>query len=356
MKRILCIIESLGPGGAERQMAGLAAMLKQQGYQVEVWYYVKKEFYLPYLHDNEVCSRYLSDATKRGNRFHSLWKHVNSYRPDTIISYSSSASMICCVMKMFGSKFNLIVSERNTTQKSSWISRVRFFLYRWADYVVPNSFSQKNFINSHSPKLAQKVRTIINFVDTQAFVPKEHLPGRNIVIAATVWPSKNALGFLEALKILKDKGLKFHVKWFGVVPDQMEYYNKCIELVRELGLKDYIEFLEKSKNIADEYQAADIFCLPSFFEGTPNALCEAMSCGLPILCSAVCDNPRYVVEGENGFLFNPLDFVDISNAIEKALAASDEELLRMGQLSRQKALAMFDKETFVEKYINLIEA
>lgn len=356
MKRILCLIESLGSGGAERQMTGLAAMLKQQGYQVEVWYYVKKEFYLPFLQENSVSARFLSDARRPRYRFLALRRHINTYRPDTIISYTVSTSMVACVLKMFGASFKLIVSERSTTQKSSWRSRVRFFLYRWADYVVPNSFSQKNFINSHSPKLAQKVRTIINFVDTQAFVPKEHLPGRNIVIAATVWPSKNALGFLKALKILKDKGHKFHVKWFGVVPDQMEYYNKCIELVRELGLNDYIEFLEKSKNIADEYQAADIFCLPSFFEGTPNALCEAMSCGLPILCSAVCDNPRYVVADENGFLFNPHDESDMSNAIEKALVMSDEELLRMGQLSRQKALAMFDKETFIEKYINLIEA
>lgn len=356
MKRILCIIESLGSGGAERQMTGLAAMLKQQGYQVEVWYYVKKEFYLPFLQENSVSARFLSDARRPRYRFLALRRHINTYRPDTIISYTVSTSMVACVLKMFGADFNLIVSERSSTQNVAWREKFRFYLYRWADHIVPNSFSQERFIDSLFPKLTQKVRTIINFVDTQAFVPKEHALGRRLIVAATLWPLKNALGFLKALKILKDKGLKFHVKWFGVVPDQMEYYNKCIELVRELGLNDYIEFLEKSKNIADEYQAADIFCLPSFFEGTPNALCEAMSCGLPILCSAVCDNPRYVVEGENGFLFNPLDFVDMSNAIEKALAARDEELLRMGQLSRQKALAMFDKETFIEKYINLIEA
>lgn len=356
MKRILCLIESLGSGGAERQMTSLAVMLKQRGYSIEVWYYVKKEFYISFLQENGVIARFVSDANDPRHRFQALRKLINSYHPDIIISYTISTNMVTCLLKMLGAKFNLIVSERNTTQKISWRSRVRFFLYRWADHIVPNSFSQENFIKSHFPQLIQKVTTIINFVDTQLFVPKEHTPGRNIIVAATVWPSKNALGFLKALKILKDKGYMFHVKWFGVVPDQMEYYNKCVELVRDLWLNDYIEFLEKSKTIVDEYQSADIFCLPSFYEGTPNALCEAMSCGLPILCSAVCDNPRYVVADENGFLFNPHDESDMSNAIEKALVMSDEELLRMGQLSRQKALAMFDKKNFVEKYINLIEA
>ena len=53
-KHILCLLESLGSGGAERQLTGLAVMLKQQGYEVEVWYYVKNEFYLPYLQENRL--------------------------------------------------------------------------------------------------------------------------------------------------------------------------------------------------------------------------------------------------------------------------------------------------------------
>ena len=68
MKRILCIIENLGSGGAERQITGLAVMLKQAGYQVEVWYYVKKEFYLSFLSENGVVCRYLEDAGHRGKR------------------------------------------------------------------------------------------------------------------------------------------------------------------------------------------------------------------------------------------------------------------------------------------------
>ncbi len=96
MKRILCLIESLGSGGAERQLTGLAVMLKQRGYEVEVWYYIKQEFYLPFLKENGVCVRYLSDAAKSWKRFFVLRKHIKAFKPDTIISYSASPSMIAC--------------------------------------------------------------------------------------------------------------------------------------------------------------------------------------------------------------------------------------------------------------------
>ena len=48
-KHILCLIENIGPSGAERQITNLAVQLRKQGHDVEVAYYVKKEFYLPFL-------------------------------------------------------------------------------------------------------------------------------------------------------------------------------------------------------------------------------------------------------------------------------------------------------------------
>ena len=116
MKRILCFIENLGSGGAERQLTGLAVMLKQQGYEVEVCYYVKKEFYLPDLLDAGVNVKYLSDALSFNKRFSLIRRHIREYKPDTIISYTPSTSMMTCILKRFGGRFNLIVSERNTTQ------------------------------------------------------------------------------------------------------------------------------------------------------------------------------------------------------------------------------------------------
>ena len=104
-------------------------------------------------------------------------KQIAEIKPDTIISYSASPSMIACLLKCLGSAFNLIVSERSTTQTITNRVKLRFFLYRWASHVVPNSSSQEAFIKQHFPKLKDKVSVIHNYVDTGLFTPSsDELP------------------------------------------------------------------------------------------------------------------------------------------------------------------------------------
>ena len=80
------------------------------------------------------------------------------------------------------------------------------------------------------------------------------------------------------------------------------------------------------------YRSADIFVLPSFYEGLPKVVIEAMACGKPILASDIPGNRELVIKGENGFLFNPTDEKELQNLIEKILG--EEALLRkMGEKS-----------------------
>jgi glycosyltransferase involved in cell wall biosynthesis len=65
---------------------------------------------------------------------------------------------------------------------------------------------------------------------------------------------------------------------------------------------------------------------PSFYEGFPNAVCEALSVGLPVVVSDVCDNSLLVDEGKNGMLFNPNDVEDIAKALINFFDLSDTEV------------------------------
>ena len=357
MKRILCLIENLGSGGAERQLTGLAVMLRHRGYEVQVCYYVKNEFYLPYLQENDVDSCFLEEAGKPRKRFLALQKHIKTYQPDTVISFSASPCMVVCLLKVIGNKFNLIVSERNTTQQIGRSEKMRFFLYRWADYIVPNSHSQAEFINKHFPKLSSKVKVITNFVDTNRFSPAketilEHEETQMICVGRLM-PQKNIPRFIEALSKVINDGYKVHVNWYGQDLKD-EYSRECHTAVREYHLENVFSFHVPSTNIQDEYRRADVFCLPSLYEGFPNVLCEAMSCGLPVVCSNVCDNPRIMKERENGLLFNPLDAGDIATVIEQFLNLSQEQKQEMAQISRKIAVGLFSKDSFINQYMNLI--
>ena len=356
MSRILCFIENLGSGGAERQLTGLAVMLQQAGYLVEVCYYVQNDFYLSHLQTNGVDCCYLADALSKRKRFFVLLRHIKTVKPDVIISYSPSPSMIACVHKLLGAKYNLIVSERNTTQRINREVRLRFFLYRWANYIVPNSHSQAYFIEKHFPKLTNKVRVITNYVDTEYFSPfMEILPEREetaMVCVGRLMPQKNILLFVRAIGKVVNKGYRIHVDWFG--QDLKDAYSKeCYAAISDYHLKDVFVFHAPSTIIRDEYRHADVFCLPSLYEGFPNVLCEAMSCGKSVLCSRVCDNPDIVSEGENGLLFDPKSVVDMASTIEHYLNLPVDKKKEMGEKSRCMAEEMFSKDVFIQKYLNL---
>ena len=356
--RILLLIDSLGPGGAQRQLVGLATFLKERGYDVIMATYHDNRFYVDQLLTNGVPYVYLKKAERSITRIWHIARYIRKVKPDVVISYLETPSICACVAKLFNRRFKLIVSERNTTQRTGRNENIRFNLFRIADYVVPNAFAQEDYIKTTFPKLADKVVTIPNFVDLQHFVPpveRKRIEVPEIIIAATILASKNTVGFIDAVAKLKADGLRFHISWYGKDATHLDYFGQCEEKINRLGVSDYIELKEKTTAIKEKYQVANYFCLPSFYEGTPNVICEAMACGLPVACSDVCDNSRYVEEGVNGFLFNPHDSNTIYKAIKQMLSLSETEYQSYCLVSRQRAEEMLSKEKFVQSYIKLIE-
>ncbi|MGG6544654.1 UNVERIFIED_CONTAM: glycosyltransferase family 4 protein [Prevotella sp. 15_C9] len=355
--KVLLLIDSLGPGGAQRQLVGLAVMLKQQGHNVVVATYHDNRFYVDTLLDSGVPYVYLKNSHGVFKRVFCIAKYIRTTKPDWVISYLETPSIIASLVRVFNHRFKLIVSERNTTQVIRRNEVIRFNLFRYANYVVPNAYAQKNFIVDNFPFLVDKIKTIANFVDTNYFCPVQHKRHgiSKIVIAASIWSPKNTLTFIKAVRLMKDKGAKFHVSWYGKVDSNIAYFNDCIALIKELGVETEIELLDKTKSIKDKYQDADFFVLPSFYEGTPNVICEAMACGLPIACSNVCDNPIYVKQGINGVLFNPKSAESMANAVIELLSIDDSTYNYYCANSRKIAIEKLTPQRFVDNYLELME-
>lgn len=358
MKKVLCIIDYLGAGGAQRQMIGLASYLSNSGYDVTLATYFDMSFYLNDMVAEGVTCVCIKDSQKPLKRLLNIARYIHRERPDVVISYLETPSICASFARLFSHRFRLIVSERSNTQHTGFNERIRFNLFRIANYVVPNSYSQENYIRKTFPFLSDKLVTIPNFVDLDYFVPpvnRQKRPIPEIMVAATIWASKNTLGFIDAVSSLKKKGYKFHVSWYGLNELNKDYSDLCHEKIKRLGVEDCIELKEKTLKIKDRYQDAGFFCLPSLFEGTPNVICEAMACGLPVVCSDVCDNSKYVIDGENGFLFNPKDTDSIVAALERILSLDQKDYLSFCERSRAIAQREFAKERFINSYIGLIE-
>ena len=127
------------------------------------------------------------------------------------------------------------------------------------------------------------------------------------------------------------------------------------DLVDKLDLSDYIELCDQVENPLYVYHNSDIFCLPSLYEGYPNVICEAMACGLPIVCSNVCDNPLIVENGVGGFLFNPISEENIANALELMINLSKEDKLNMSRHNRRCVVERNSSVVFLDKYLALMK-
>lgn len=356
MKKIICLIEDLCSGGAERQLTGLAVLLKEQGYNVEVWCYYPNDFYLKNLIDGGVVYRYLPEAQSKKKRISVITRELKKADPDTVIAFLDTACIVACIVKLLGAKFKLIVSERNTTQKLTMRERVKFFFYRFADCVVPNSQTQTDFIAKHYPSLKKKLKCITNFVDTEKFVPNENKVTNDsvrILTAARVMPQKNVINYIKAIKCVVEKGYNVTVDWYGASYNQT-YMDLCKQTIADNNLNGIFNLHPASKNIIKEYQTSDVFCLPSLYEGYPNVVCEAMSCGLPILCSNVCDNSNIVIDGVNGFIFEPLSLNQMADKIIMFLILTKAEKEKMCAYSRDIVTNKCSKLEFVKKYEDII--
>jgi glycosyltransferase involved in cell wall biosynthesis len=100
---------------------------------------------------------------------------------------------------------------------------------------------------------------------------------------------------------------------------------RSIEVLAE-GSPDRLRVVGHTDDIADYYRAADIFFLPSHREGLPNALLEAMACGLPAVAADASGTRELVQEGETGFLFAIDDLVSLEQAVTKALSPASAGL------------------------------
>lgn len=358
MKRILLITENLGSGGAERQLCGLAAMLTRAGYPCRLITYVENQFYEPYLRRHGVDYQFVPDLWNKKTRIFKTAKYVGLYKPDVVISFLPSVNKTMCLAKLFF-KAKLVVSERNNNTCITRGDKVLFNLYRMADAIVPNSNSQGKFICNNFPFLCKKVHPIINFVDVDRFSPSE-IPVRNntlrIVTVARYTQQKNVLTYLKSVRMVKDLGLNVHFDWYGDKKHNTAYYAEVECEYKRLDIADYLMLHEPNSKIEEVYRKADIFCLPSLYEGYPNVVAEAMSCGLPVMCSNVYENPYIVEEGVNGFLFDPGNVDDIVGAIKKMMELSAEERLKMGKRNRALCLERNTEEAFLKSYVGLIDS
>jgi glycosyltransferase involved in cell wall biosynthesis len=127
-------------------------------------------------------------------------------------------------------------------------------------------------------------------------------------------------------------------------------------LATELPLAGRVRFAGNQADVVPWMQAFDLFCLPSYAnEGVPQALMQAMACGLAVVSTPIGSIGEIVADGETGVLVPPGDVERLRIALEALLAdAARREAL--ARAARERALERFGEERMVERMLEVFRA
>ena len=363
--KILCVIDSLGSGGAQRQLIELALGFKNSyGFDVSFLIYYEDLFYKDILDENGISVKIISET----NYFKRLCKMRNYIRNgnfDNVISFLEASSFICEISGLPFRKWGLIVGERSANPaiyKSMKLRLYRYFHF-FADYVVANSKENIDMVKKINPYLSSsKLKVIYNIVDLQRWKPNYASDSRfldrrfRLLVIASLRKLKNLKGLVEGIRLLGEKSKNIIIDWYGdsiKEPYIDSSFPEDLELIRKYKLNDVFNFYQATLSINEKVKDYDAIGLFSLYEGLPNAVCEGMASGKTVISSQVSDVSYFI--NDDNLLFNPNNPNEIALTLEYLLNLQKENLEKIGIRNRQTAEKLFSREEILESYCSLMK-
>lgn len=372
--KILCVIDHLGSGGAQRQLVGLACELRRRGHEVELFvYHPDHDFFRRRIDEAAIP---VHEAPKRRvgsfGVARALARLLRQGRPDGVIAFLATPAVYAIVARLAsGTRPRLLVSERSShlAERGSLRQRAQAFclrvLFVACDAVVANSETQAAWLRARHAWLRRRVHCILNGLAPDAF-HETPLPtpaaGRRLRLLAIgrIGPEKNPLGLMKALQWLRAQGQAVpEVSWAG--PEDPSPAGRALQaqladvLAADAALAESWHWLGRRRDITDLLQSHDALIHPAFYEGFPNAVCEAFAAARPVLLSAVCDHPSLASQGERGVLFDPADPASIGAAIVRFGAMTAPEREAMAQRGFAFARAELTEARLGDRYEALLD-
>jgi colanic acid/amylovoran biosynthesis glycosyltransferase len=161
----------------------------------------------------------------------------------------------------------------------------------------------------------------------------------SVFCAARLSPEKGLDFLIHALKLLLAQGHDLQLRLAGDGPTREE----LARLADELKLSDRVHFLGflNENEVIHELQNCDLFVLPSFVEGLPVSVMEAMAIGVPVIATNIAGTSELVEDGRSGLLVRPSDSRALADAIVRMITDYDFRL-RAAELGRKKVVDEFD--------------
>lgn len=370
---VLLVIPTLGQGGAQRVLVNLANSLasfvtgkgsdeqsERKSFSVSIVTFTSADMIPHHKPHTQVDVYYTGvisgSRMKASGLFFNIWKLrgvIAQVKPDVVVAFQDIANFPT-ILACFNLNIPLIVSERQDTRfySFSFVRRfLRWFLYRRVDRVVV----QTELVKSQMP-LAILPRTVV--------IPNPG-PDNNVCLSGYDRPlqyceiiSVGRLEYQKNFSLLVDAAaiaLQRNEKWSLTIYGEGSLRGSLEKQIDDLGMSSRIRLPGVTSKIFERMFHAQVFVLPSRYEGFPNVLAEASSFGLACVAYAdVSGVPEIIVANENGILLgreqrNP---GDLSKAILELMNDVDlrDSMGRAGVAMGRR----FEPGNLIEIWVQLI--
>ena len=359
--RIAHLIETDGPGGAERVVANLARTLQGQGlYNVVVVPSEGEGWLATELAGSGVAVEHFEPVRTRVSRgtVRSLTTIFKRHRIDvahshefTLAVYGSWAALVAGVrhvITMHGGRYYADEFRRRLALRAA---------VACSSCTVAVSNSVARYLSSDLLCRRTNIVTIPNGVahaPVRGSTLREELKlgsdDRLLVAVGNLYPVKGHRYLIEAVAAINQRHPNVHLAICG----RGDLATSLIAQAQGLGIEGKLHLLGLRADIPAVLAGADVFVHPSLSEGLPLALLEAMFAARPIVASNVGEIAEALGGGTAGIVVNPADPRALANAIEELLSAP-ARARSLGERASARALAEYDISQMVRRYFSVYE-
>lgn len=341
------VIPSLGSGGAERVMSGLANdwIVKKKCTLEIVVLMDSEDFY--HINDNIKIHRLNYNAGGSLKLFNffilliKLKKLIESVKPDLCLSFIRQSNLLT-LLATRNLNCKVVISERDSPQAfvSKFYNFLRKKLYPYCDGMIVQTNDYKDFVvnsigNINQVVIPNPVRDINTNKNSREKI---------IISVGRLIPVKGHKYLIDAFsKCKSNQDWKLVILGEGALRKDLE------QQINKLNLQDKVVLVGAVHNVDDWLRKSSIFAFTSLSEGFPNALAEAMSASLPCVSFDCITGPKDLIEHEeSGYLVDVGNVSDFSNKLD-ILMGSKKLREEFGEKSKITANTL-DLKSISERY------
>ena len=289
-----------------------------------------------------------------------LVKIIKNNKPDIVLSSVVQSGIILSIAKKFIFKNKPIIVHR----VANFFSNINIpfpskILYKKTlksfDSIISVSDEMKEDLEKNTKLKSKQIQTIYNPIDLK----KIDIKSNEEIEEKFISNSKNKI-ILGVGSLTKQKGFKYLIKaceqivknrrnTYLVILGKGKKREELTELIKKLKIEDKVKLLGFKNNPYKYMKRANVFVLPSLWEGLPGVLIEAMACGTPVISTSCQSGPKEILKNEKyGILIPIKDHKQMRKEI-KSLLNKDRKAEKMGKMAK-KRVKKFNLKKQVKKY------